>query len=254
MLANLMMSVIAVAQPQPATPSAVHVQTLSGQAVAGTLVELTDERIVVQAGGDRRAFAPKELFALGWQVQPAATKATAWVELVDHSQLAAVDYTVAAGKARIVLASGPVAELPSKAVATVRFRQQTGPLVAQWADILKAERTGDLIVIRKNDALDYLSGVVKDVTADNVQFELDGDTLPVKRAEGRGPALPRVRDQCTARNAVPGPRLRGRPRARQERRAGRGQAPFGHARGPGTNLFALRRRSHRLFAGQLGVS
>ena len=170
----------------------IQVQTLAGQTTAGSLVELNDERLVVQAADGPRTFATKQLLAVtspgrAPQAQPvAAAKPLVWVELIDQSQLAAVEYTVAGGRAKIALATGPVVELPAKAVATVRFREHTGPLVAQWADILKVQRTGDLIVIRKNNALDYLTGVVKDVTSESVQFELDGDLLPVKRPKVDG--------------------------------------------------------------------
>jgi hypothetical protein len=65
-------------------------------------------------------------------------------------------------------------DISEPSTATVRFREHAGPLAEQWADILKVERNGDLIVIRKNNALDYLTGVIKDVTGEAVQFELDG--------------------------------------------------------------------------------
>jgi len=165
----------------------VQVQTLAGQTTAGSVIELNDERVVVQAADGPHSFTTKQLLAIASPGQGAqAAKPSVWVELVDQSRLAAIEYTVADGRAKIALAAGPVVELPTKAVATVLLKEQAGPLVAQWADILKAERTGDLIVIRKNNALDYLTGVVKEVTPENVQFELDGDVLPVKRIKVEG--------------------------------------------------------------------
>jgi NPCBM/NEW2 domain len=170
----------------------IQVKTLAGQTVAGGVVELNDERLVVQAVDGPRAFATKQLLAIAptspaAQPQTVATaKPSVWIDLVDESRLPAVEYTVTGGRVKIRLAAGPVVELPAKAVATVSFREHAGPLAAQWDEILKVERTGDLIVIRKNNALDYLTGVVKDVTAESVQFELDGELLPVKRTKVDG--------------------------------------------------------------------
>ena len=44
----------------------------------------------------------------------------------------------------------------------------------------------DLLVVRKDESLDYHKGVLHDVTDDAVRFELDGDILPVKRSKVYG--------------------------------------------------------------------
>ena len=41
----------------------------------------------------------------------------------------------------------------------------------------------DLLVVRKDEAIDYHKGVLHDVTADVVRFDLDGEVLPVKRSK-----------------------------------------------------------------------
>ena len=41
----------------------------------------------------------------------------------------------------------------------------------------------DLLVVRKDETLDYHQGVLGDVTDDVVQFELDGEQLAVKRSK-----------------------------------------------------------------------
>ena len=45
---------------------------------------------------------------------------------------------------------------------------------------------GDLLVIRADENLDYHKGVLHDVTDDVVLFELDGETLPIKRSKVLG--------------------------------------------------------------------
>jgi len=110
----------------------------------------------------------------------------AWITLVDDSVLLAKAYTVNGTQARVTLLAGDEIEVPTRAIDNVRFREHSGALVEQWTDIAKTDRGGDLIVIRKNDALDFLSGVLRDVTEDTVQFELDGEVHRIKRTKADG--------------------------------------------------------------------
>jgi hypothetical protein len=43
-----------------------------------------------------------------------------------------------------------------------------------------------LIVVRKSEAIDSLSGTIREIGAEQVQFEVDGDVLPVKRSRVDG--------------------------------------------------------------------
>ena len=57
-------------------------------------------------------------------------------------------------------------------------RQKAG----RWPELPK-DAAGDLIVVQKKEAVDLVEGIVGDVTAETVQFSVDGDVVPVKRAE-----------------------------------------------------------------------
>jgi hypothetical protein len=166
----------------------VQVQTLSGKSLSGSLVELTDEKLIVQSDAGPVTLATSELMNVAPQpaAEPAAEKPGVWVELTDQSKLVGATFTAAKGAATVKLLSGETVEVPTRAIATVRFKDQDAALARQWAEILAADRSGDLIVIRKNDALDYLAGVVKEVSADAVQFELDGEVVAVKRPKVEG--------------------------------------------------------------------
>jgi hypothetical protein len=48
------------------------------------------------------------------------------------------------------------------------------------------DRTTDLLLVHSGDALDYHKGVLRDVSAGTVEFVLDGELLPVKRAKVHG--------------------------------------------------------------------
>ncbi len=54
-------------------------------------------------------------------------------------------------------------------------------------------------MIREESAIDYLEGLFGAVTNETVEFELDGDKIPVKRSKGRGThLLPRQTNGSTA--------------------------------------------------------
>ena len=192
-----------------AVPPEAQVQTLAGQTVAGRVTSLSGEKLVLSTADGERSFAANEL--LGLTLPPAPTIASkppaVWITLVDRSRLVARSYTVKGTEAHIMLVGGGVVEMPTRSIDDVRFREHTGALAEQWSEITKADRSGDLLIVRKNDALDFLNGVVRDVADDVVQFELDGDVLRVRRQKVDG-ILYRVADhkeatsQCTLADAA----------------------------------------------------
>lgn len=165
-----------------------EVRTTGGQTVRGTLVELSAERVTI-ANPDGPATLPTEQVAgLLPTSRPAAAgqKASVWVELVDGSSLSALSYSVIEGQARLALAGGAVVQLPARSIAAVRFKEQTGEIASQWAAIVKTQRTGDFLVIRKKGAIDYLAGVLGDATDETIEFALEDEVLSVKRSKVEG--------------------------------------------------------------------
>ena len=165
--------------------------TLDGRTATGQLVELNDQRAVLETAGGRETFALESLAVLvrGAANAEPAKKAALVVELVDGSRLAASDYMVTGPKAHVTLSGGAKLEIPTRVIRWVRFASTTSgdaPLDEQWVEITQTSAGGDLLVVRKDDQLDYLEGIVGDVDADRCQFEIDDDVVPVKRAKIEG--------------------------------------------------------------------
>ena len=158
--------------------------TVTGETRCGTLAEMAAEGVVLQTA-DGRVTLPLDQIL---DIVPATTSVASddpsvvWVELIDSSALAARSYTVSEGQATIGLAHGKSLAVPTAAVAQVRFQTLAEPSAAEWSRLLTQPRDTDLLVIRKDEAIDYHNGVVRDVTAAEVLFEVDGDRLPVKRS------------------------------------------------------------------------
>lgn len=166
---------------------AVEVRTLSGQAVVGTLNELSTERVVVTTDAGEQTFSTKDLLGITLRGQPAeAAKPQAWVDLVDGARLACLEYTARQGQATLKLVDGQEVSFSTSSIAAVRLKEQNEKIAQQWVEIVGLKRAADLIVVRRDEAIDYLEGVLGDVTPETVQFKLEGDVVNVKRPRVEG--------------------------------------------------------------------
>lgn len=175
----------------------VEVSLLDGSTVSGQLVSLTDDGLELTADG-KRQIDLSELLTLSVKNPPPAPEVigSLRVELVDGSQLRATQYTVSAGKAEIALAGGGAVTVPTRSVHSVRFQKQNESVNRQWEDIERSELRGDVVVVRKTVdgdtagvptySLDYLDGVLGDVSDTKVQFTFDADRVDVPRTKLEG--------------------------------------------------------------------
>lgn len=165
-----------------------EVRTLDGRAFTGELTHWSAESVTVQtAEGDRTA-PIAQLALVRAKAPPQATSAVphAWVALVDGSTMPAVSFRVAKKIATLTLPGGEEMQAPILALDTVRLREQDEAAAAQWTAIVEGDRAGDLLVLRKKNALDYVAGELSDLGEQAVEFKVDGESRSVKltRVEG----------------------------------------------------------------------
>jgi hypothetical protein len=166
---------------------AVEARPLAGPAVRGELVEISPDVVLVQSDDGLQRVDRSELWEITAtsEAPPLERIATAWVSLIDGSQVHASHFTVEAGVAGIHLTTGESLSVRTRLIRAVRFRDySTDPrLAAQWREIADAKTAGDTIVIRRSDNLDQLEGVIRDISDAVVQFEFDGDRIDVNRSK-----------------------------------------------------------------------
>jgi hypothetical protein len=156
---------------------------LDGRTVQGQLVELSPAGVLLETPLGRESLPAAELAGL----EPVGTAEFSsapprvWVELIDGSRLAAHGYSVSGGRAVVSLVEGAEIRLPAARVAAVRLRPPEGELAQRWQEIAAAEHTGDVLVVRRQKTLDFLTGVLGDVDEEKVAFKLDGERLSVRR-------------------------------------------------------------------------
>ncbi len=172
-----------------AGPQAI-VETLDGRTLAGELVELASQAVVLDTAAGREKLPTSSIQAIrpAQAVAASGGKATCRVELVDGSQIAAVAFRAQSGTAQIEAAGAAEIELPTRRIHWVRFLadDRNDKLAREWAQIAAGKAASDLLVVRKQGSLDYLEGVIEGVDAEAVSFELEKETIPVKRPKVEG--------------------------------------------------------------------
>jgi hypothetical protein len=167
----------------------VDVEPLSGESLRGTLVGLDARGATLETSKGRIAVELDRLAGISLAPRSApvapAGQPEVWIELIDGSLVVGTGFTVKDGKASVA-PLGPEAarcEISTQDIRWVRFQPQTEALAAQWQKVLASEARTDVLVTRKGDVLDFYQGVAKNVTAEAVEFDLDGETVPARRAK-----------------------------------------------------------------------
>src|ERR1700676_4272830 len=159
------------------------------QSVPGAIVALSDQELTLESTGARRTFKLTDVRLLSRvdpapvrpgsrpDITPNSDKTHIWIETLDGSRLSCASYEVAKGLAHLKLADGQLLEVPTKWIAQVEFPPPDAQPVA-WPELPK-DPGGDLIVVRKKEGTDLVEGVAGDVSAETVQFNVDGENVPV---------------------------------------------------------------------------
>lgn len=168
----------------------VEVRPLAGPSLRGELVEFSAEAIVVQTpdGPQRLDVASLWELAVTGAAQSSDRPATVWIELVDGSLIHAERYTAAAGLASVTTTGDRPLSIRTALIHAVRFRDYaSAPQIGDlWRQLVAVPAGGDSLVVRRGDRLDQLTGAIRDVTDEIVQFEADGELVQAKRAKLEG--------------------------------------------------------------------
>ena len=176
---------------------AVEIETLNGDRHAGELVELTEASAILKQGQSSISLPLASIVEIRFPAAaPSEASTGPRVAFIDGSRLTVTGFSVAGDKARCETSFGNFTLSVSR-LSHVRFGISTTKLDEAWAALLARESKNDLLVVKKEDVLDFLSGETGDV-GDKVGFLLDGDEVPVARDKVYGiifhrrlPSLPK---------------------------------------------------------------
>jgi hypothetical protein len=164
----------------------------------GELLSWDDKVVVLATENGKRRIAVEDLLTLRWlptvaEGTPSEKTAPAQAELIDESLIPIADYQSTGTNATLKLAvttpSGDtVVEIPGEQVAAVQFKPLQFAATEQWREIRQLGLAGDILVLQKRDgaSLDYVEGSLGYVTADKIEFKLDGESARIDRRRVAG--------------------------------------------------------------------
>lgn len=177
----------------------VSVTQLDGGTVAGELIGWDEKQIIVTTLDGEQRIATDSLLSIRWNsnepAKPDATAGTGLLELTDGTILPIAEFVSHGSKADATIGgtvpnsdSAASLSLAKKQVAAVRLRPLDETLLKQWMEIRDLKLAADVLVVLKRDgqSLDYVEGVLGDVTTEKVEFELDGDAVKLDREKVAG--------------------------------------------------------------------
>lgn len=172
-----------------ATSASYELTTLDEQTVRGQLVGLTAQSATIQNGdGEQEVLVEEMLFLAPVKPEKSETQGELLIDFADGSLIRATDYQAKSGRATITPTEGEPFEVSTRSVRSVRFFRQTEREQELWNEIVNSKPKGDAVVIRKGGdgkpvTLDFLEGALRDISDTTVQFDFEGDVIPVNRAK-----------------------------------------------------------------------
>ena len=175
-----------------------RVSTLSGDKLECQLDSLTGEKLIVQTAAGSNELDTRQLTAierLGGE-DPAEASPSIRVRLIDGSEFLGAEYSSNRGTASLKTGRAAALEFPTRSVRWIRL-VRTAALDKSWEEQTEQVAVGDVVVLRKNSrpvtgeerssqVLDRVEGILHDITADLVRFEVDGEKVDIKRARLEG--------------------------------------------------------------------
>lgn len=159
----------------------VEVVSFQGEPRVGDWRGIADGRVNLAVAGKDESVPLSEVLEVRFRGEPAKIdKPTAIVSLWDGSQLGATQTQIVDKRLKLTSAVLGELSLPQGEVASVQFSDRFDK-DEQWSKLAERDNKSDLLVIRKEQTLDYLDGVVVEVTEKSVKFLLDGEEVSTKR-------------------------------------------------------------------------
>ncbi|QEG35574.1 NPCBM/NEW2 domain-containing protein [Bythopirellula goksoeyrii] len=165
-------------------PTMVTISTLDGLKQAGELIEWTTQSVSFKDADQLAKFSPQELLRIEFQTsRRKATASDISVELIDGSRIPATTFVVIGHEATLEtpLSAVPLT-VPTAQIRFVEFPQSRRPTESWQSKWEQKEFTGDVLVLLKKSSaeVDFLTGVINDITDSQVDFTWEGETIPVK--------------------------------------------------------------------------
>lgn len=161
--------------------------TLAGDVYVGKLIEWDPSRVVLEVAGAKQQFPVEKLLRLQPKsMPPLGTTPESYIELGDGTRFPTTSVTIGAHQAQVEApVHDGVLQIPTDQIRILQLgssQEQIPNWRTNWRD---KQFTNDVLVIlkKRGTEVDFLSGIVGDVTDDVIRFNWEGEQIDVKRSK-----------------------------------------------------------------------
>lgn len=181
-------------------PTDSKISMLDGQAHSGSLVAVSSTDVEITENGANVKLPIDDVMVIEFPATAASkSDETQLLFFTDGSQIhgTAIARTAKSLTAQTSLFGAVDASVES--IHAVRLQAENSAFTQQWNTFLKRDAEKDNLVVAKRDGsgLDFLAGIVSNVTATQVEFLLDGETIPVPAERVYGIVFARTKKVAT---------------------------------------------------------
>ena len=179
----------------PTTETSAMVTTIAGEQLAGVVTTWNTAGIALQTKGKVQELTQEQLLRISWQqdeadapMQTSPSLAQRWaiLGLVDDTILPITQLEVIGRQAKVTSPlSATELLIPLDHIRFVQFSTEPDVAAKLQMKLDSSQLDGDLLVIQKKGSgqLDFLSGLIGDISADQVEFTWEGEPIPVRRSK-----------------------------------------------------------------------
>ena len=160
-----------------------------GSQFSGMVKSLDSNTLISVVAGEEKAHSVESLIGIDFEsfmsdetaVDASGVKTPAEVRLVDGSVLRARSVGMTDSAIRLKLVSGIDIELGSRKVNYVLLEKILDEQIAEWNELVNDKRTGDGLIVERNEKLQKIDGLLGDISDKTVSFSIGERTADVKR-------------------------------------------------------------------------
>lgn len=153
--------------------------TQSPAASTADLEQLTEAALTVTSGGSTRELPLTNLRQVQFQGAVQTGVGPFAIALRDGSTFSATSLISDGPAIKMKLAGGSELAAPTKLISDIRLRELTDSQRTQWQAIRDSRLTADMLVlVRSEESLDKIEGIINRITPEAVEFEFSGQTIP----------------------------------------------------------------------------
>lgn len=163
-------------------------ESLSGEKFAGKTTSLTAEQAHIVTTSEERDLPIGEVLRFQAAVElgktggsPAAIAMPGEAKLIDGSVFGFQKVSHPDGELLLEFTSDRIGtfKIPTNQVASIRLQKEDRRLAESWKNLLAKESQEDRLIVKKEEVLDFLGGVIGEVSPERIKFFLDNEEIEV---------------------------------------------------------------------------